>query len=1245
YSAYLYVTRGTSIKGADVFIDPSLVTLSDATPTHMDDVTVTVTVQNRGGTGATFKLEVFDEYSGYNTTGHIIKIDTNLGNPMPENGTYTVSAAGQTTITFVWKGVGTNATGVSMGKVAGNHHLIIKAIDVQGVDGSPEENRYPDVANVGVTVLPKILFVDADQALEGTPNDVSKYYQYLLDTCDYQYTTKRVLGSATLSYDGTLRNYDVVIWETGYYGDGTDTNSAISSAQMNELRIFYDNGGALWIISPEVSPTYLLDYFGLSANAPAAYTGTVTGDPANAYVDLTLSSGAPISTTLINDRSDASNVANVITINPGRGDPLLETNTNKVVGVTLTDGNGKLVYFGFEFSRIEHYYRQNFIGYRVLQWLGNITERLGNDVAVDDFLLSTLHPLYMQPVTITAVVSNNGGQPISTEVMLKIDGIKPPDISPNPNSTGIIPANGGFVYVNFTWVPKSPGLHTIELIADPFNVIKETNEENNYLDSSLLDTNIYVEFSTLIIYNTTAPDANTTDEHLTTLIKAFQDMGYAYQELNVSDASTLPGDYESGDYFTRYNLVIWTEVTGAKVDSTDQVNYIGPRDAEAIYRAEMKASTEFMFVGPKMPEILKYASYDNTGDTLLTDLFGVTIVRGESVNVAGDYVMFGYNAKDSATDGLAYVVQCLGRGAKDIDLLQPTNAPGWGLFRDPTEKSASLTTLEKVYNEQGSGNEQAGYGVATVSTLGSKVMIVPFSMSDVLGIFGLHYTFKPTHPAEQARAQLLFHELRWFGQLEMRPELAVYEPEIQIQSAGGIPKIIVHHSYMIQTTVHNFGDVPVSAVVRFYDDYEWIGTKSVYVGANNETTVEIVWTPMFASHARHVRVVVDPLNTVHEITSPTLGEVLAFNNEAIKTVTVWYFWDNMEYGDQNWQHEATLLNINGETPLDFLARKDVSTNVIGDWDWGYSGVDDGYDTYTVGESVMGKNIFLTNNTKVISLTHGAAHTEPAAYWLPSTRKYALYFDGQKSYVTIQKASLNKLTTWTWSAWVYPSNSGYIYSEGNPLVTFFINVLGNGAIQVGMWNKNTNNYWITATSSSNAVKFNAWNLITITLENGGTGTGTIKFYVNGSLINTANGQEENHDYSKYAAIGANIGGISGPQSLEPFKGRVDELRILDKALDATAINNEYQQSIKTGWYSSTTDTLLWYHFDEGQGNVLKDYSGTDSNGKIYKATWIDGVGTPIRYKVLVTPAIRVGAPYLSFWNYASGTYPNDQPDHI
>ncbi|NPA75568.1 MAG: type IV pilin, partial [Euryarchaeota archaeon] len=30
YSAYLYVTRGTSIKGADVFIDPSLVTLSDA---------------------------------------------------------------------------------------------------------------------------------------------------------------------------------------------------------------------------------------------------------------------------------------------------------------------------------------------------------------------------------------------------------------------------------------------------------------------------------------------------------------------------------------------------------------------------------------------------------------------------------------------------------------------------------------------------------------------------------------------------------------------------------------------------------------------------------------------------------------------------------------------------------------------------------------------------------------------------------------------------------------------------------------------------------------------------------------------------------------------------------------------------------------------------------------------------------------------------------------------------------------
>ncbi len=978
YKGYLYVSRGSEIKGADLFVDPNMVSFSDGSPTHMSDVTVSVTVQNRGGVGATFKLEVIDEYPTY--PGGAILIHTNIGDPMPKSGTYSVAPAGQTTITFVWKGVGTNATGASMGRVAGDHHLIVKVIDVEGVDGSPEDDNYPDEANVNITVLPKILFVDADQAIEGTKNDVSKYYQYILNTCDYSYTTKRILGDTLLTYDGVLSSYDLVIWETGYYGDGS-TTSAISQQQMSELAKFYDNGGALWIDSPEVSSNILNEYFHLTLSKDS-YTGDVQG-VVNGAINLTLPDGREIRDQLIVDRSTASDRADVAYISSG-GNVLMEDSTHKTVAVYETNREGgKLVYFGFEFSRLMHYYVQNFIGYRVLLWLGNITGRVGVDVAVDDLLLSTTHPLYMQKVTITAVVSNNGVAPISTTVLLKIDGVKSPEIkSLNPNSTGIIPGNGGFVYVNFTWIPTTPGTHEIEVYVDPYNLIKETNEENNFLDSSILNNNIYVEFSTLVVYNTTYANANATDPNLSTLFKAFNDLGYAYQTLNVSNRKYLPGGYESGVYFSHYNLVIWAQAEPCNPGSTG--NYIGHEDAMAIVNAVQGGTVGFMFVGDKMPEVLQNATY-GTGNNLLDDLLGVQMHTGLT---SGTYVVFGYNSKNSITNGQAYVLQSeASSGAGDIDLLNGTNAVSYGLLRDAKPSSTNPRELDEIYNEHENPLTQGGFGVATLTSTGTKAMLLPFDYSELKGIFGLRYKFAPKAPARQARAQLLFHTLKWFGQLEYRPELAVYEPEIKISSE--LPQVIVGHSYMLQATVHNYGSTGVSAVVRFYDDYEWIATKSVYVAGDNETEVEVIWTPMFASQARHLRVVVDPLNQVSEITAKGFGEILEFNNEAIKTVTVWYFWDNMEHGDGNWEHEATLVNINGETPLDFLARKDVSTNVAGDWDWSYSGIgvydsDGNYHGYGGSDFTPGENVFLTNDQNVSVWTHNAAHTSPSAFWLPET---------------------------------------------------------------------------------------------------------------------------------------------------------------------------------------------------------------------------------------------------------------------
>ena len=41
------------------------------------------------------------------------------------------------------------------------------------------------------------------------------------------------------------------------------------------------------------------------------------------------------------------------------------------------------------------------------------------------------------------------------------------------------------------------------------------------------------------------------------------------------------------------------------------------------------------------------------------------------------------------------------------------------------------------------------------------------------------------------------------------------------------------------------------------------------------------------------------------------------------------------------------------------------------------------------------------------------------------------------------------------------------------------------------------------------------------------------------------------------------------------------------------------------FESDVDTLALYHFDEGQGEVLKDSSGNNHHGKIVGAKWVSG----------------------------------------
>ena len=969
YPAHIFVSRGTQSKSPDLYIDPKFITLSTVDPTHGDNVQVSVIIENLGGTGATFKLRVFDKYWGYKSASNpegIIPIKTNFGSSeyLPsETMNYTVAAAGETTISFIWENVGANDNGEDIvSKVSGSHELIFEIINVTPIQNP---NKYSDTAKISLTVLPSILLVDDDGYAEGSPLDTSRYYKYYLDTAGYKYD----IDKSSINI-GQLRNdiyyHDLVIWETGY------KENPITSEQAAILQNFvYNKGGALWLTSQEISATNLRTILndqniGIYTNQMDMIKGVK-----NTPINLTTFQGDVISDEIIN-RDNADNGNDTIYFNSlgtlksflvGHipGNPLTSYSTVAVYKdySTIKSMGGKVVFMGFEMSRIHHYYAQDFIAYRVLKWLANLSGRAGNDLAVEDMSITPRNPLYKQPVHISVVVSNNGGDDLSSEVLLEVDGVVSLDINTtNPNSTGVIPPDGGFVTVNFTWIPTQTGEHVLTAIVNPYRTIQETNYQNNIINKNIIDTSVFVHFSTLVVYNSSSTSSvNERNDIINTL----QNLGYMYKTLD-TNSKPLPTDYSTGDYFAQYNLIIWANT------------HIGNRDVDAIIDSmSNNPNTAQLFIGSDLTaEILS--------NSQLVNYLGINLNGRDTVS--SESVLYGINNVNSVSNGMSIVIN------QNTHLYNISSNNSKALFRKYVPITSGYLNLENISSEYQNSISATGYGlVSTAPQSGSKYGIVPFDLSNVIGIFGLknESITKPYSPAAQARALLIYKLFNWFGYQPLKPELATYNSDINITYGGSIPNLppIIGRSYMIRTIVYNYGSVGTNAIVRFYDDFDWIGSKTVYVPGGEYAQVEIKWTPMFASAARHIRVIVDPLNEVEETTfngtSYNNREIFNFNNEAIKTVRVYYFWDNMENGAGNWIHEATVLDINGESPLDFINRKDVSTNVVGDWDWSLSGDTDSDGTYT-----QDTDTFYTNDTKVLNFTGGSYHSAPSAFWMPES---------------------------------------------------------------------------------------------------------------------------------------------------------------------------------------------------------------------------------------------------------------------
>ncbi len=209
--------------------------------------------------------------------------------------------------------------------------------------------------------------------------------------------------------------------------------------------------------------------------------------------------------------------------------------------------------------------------------------------------------------------------------------------------------------------------------------------------------------------------------------------------------------------------------------------------------------------------------------------------------------------------------------------------------------------------------------------------------------------------------------------------------------------------------------------------------------------------------------------------------------------------------------------------------------------------------------------------------------------------YALNFTG-KNYVTVPSSdSLNITGPISLEAWLYIRGNGItqpiIYKNSN----YELEITSNNNIKFGDTN---GDYVETAALPSN--DFNRWIHVAAVFsgEKGDAVSPTYaQIYIDG---NTAGATWSNTSWNPASSTSSLYMG-------DGYKGILDEVRILNRALTANEIESDYVAGFH---YPTRYDTVAWYHFDEGNGTLVADSSGNGNNGTATNPDWVPITGVNV-----------------------------------
>ncbi|MEM4292640.1 MAG: CARDB domain-containing protein, partial [Thermoplasmata archaeon] len=848
--------------------------LSNGSPTRGDKVTITAIIKNHGKRAAESSNISFIDYCDNWPSGKEIG---NLSN-------FSVPGYGESLAFMDWEAW-----------PGGLHRIEVR------ITGVMPGNLIGTPGNITVIVTPKVLLVDDDGAIAGSTMDCVSNVSAALTASNIKFDVAVVpVGADGPKYDSgekQLKDYDVVIWVGGA------GNTTLTPNDQNNLLRFLNDGGRVWLVGQNIleGANSLYTMFGISSVSTIALPPSLKGaNPGTGWINTTsLNPVLTPNTPFTIARKLTLGSARTLFTDPGA--------TNIVASQHIgsgTNGTYRVVTMPFEFGRIRETGDQAIIAYKIVNWLGGINNRTGEDLAVSGQIISPLNPRYNQPVNITVTVRNNGETQQTVEVGLIINGRLEPALL---QTVTLDPFGDSKTLPPFSWTPPAVGSYVIKAMIDPYNKIEETNEDNNVFVSEMAVFEIEVIYTVLLVdddsSNTTGyPDVGA---HV---VAALTQIGYSVgYNLDIDWVPRGQSRNQTNYPLRNYNTVIWVTGTTTGSAPTNTLTLSDINDIRS-YLAGAPSQVSFLLIGRSV------LSDTNVPLDFKRDYLGADITSATSFQMS---VVYGV-CENPITNGIAF---------------QMNNASFSGNYWVRAYRNTTRSIPIFWANGTSYWHRQNDFVVGT-------------ALRDSSGWHSAHLSFDLAYTTNiSAVADFLYGLIHWFGKLDNRPELRVTPPDIfagtNTRQYIILPELNpqLGESYVLKANITNWGGKDADVIVRFLDGDTVIGSQNVHVPAsyrdaygqtqNGKVTAEVIWTPLFAGF-EPIRVNVDPENLLVGI------EFLRTNNLAEQRIEVYYFYDDLEDQSRvlrNWRHEATVVRINGEAPLEYMdPTTDVNVNIARYWD-------------------------------------------------------------------------------------------------------------------------------------------------------------------------------------------------------------------------------------------------------------------------------------------------------------------------